>query len=101
MQRFVDPTNNDQFSIFENDTSFEIPKVEERQVEKVLRILNYLIDFGIQLKSFEATANYLQLSERELSKIIQFLIKNNIIALGHRFMFIGTGAEYSFIIENG
>ena len=35
-----------------------------------------------------------------MSKIIQGLIKNEVISYGYRFRFIGAGMEYSFLIEN-
>ena len=74
--------------------------INEEKKEKIIRILNFLIDYGIILNNFETTAKKLGLSDKELSNIIQYLIKRKIITLGHRFQFIGAGMEYAFIIEN-
>ena len=70
-------------------------------IDRIIKILNFIIQYGIPLNSLEKTATELGISEQELSKQIQFLIKNNVISLAYRFRFIGAGMEYSFLIENG
>ena len=76
--------------------------IEERiDTKRILKILNFIIQHGIMLNTFEKTANEMGMSELELSKLTQFLIKNEVISLGFRFRFIGAGMEYAFLIENG
>ena len=68
--------------------------------ERIMRVLNYLIDFGAPLINYENTAEKIGLPVNELSGILHFLIENRIIALAQRFKTIGAGKEYSFLIEN-
>ena len=76
--------------------------IEERiNITRILKILNFVIQHGILLNTFEKSATEMGMSEIELSKLIQFLIKNEVISLGMRFKFIGAGMEYAFLIENG
>ena len=73
---------------------------EERHDSKsILKILNFIIQHGILLNTFEKTANDLDITELELSKLTQFLIKNEVISLAFRFILIGAGMEYAFLIE--
>lgn len=67
---------------------------------RILKILNFLIEFTTILNNFENTAKKIGIPVEELSTIIHFLIEKKVVALGHRFKFIGAGREYSFIIEN-
>ncbi len=99
IQRFI--ANDKSLANITKEPNFAHQKIDELTLQKVLKILNYLIEYGIQLRSFDVTANFLQIPERELSKIIQFLVKKEVIALAHRFRFIGAGNEYAFIVENG
>ena len=68
---------------------------------RVLSILNYLIDRGFTLRSLDTTAKMLDIPIVEFNKLLHYLIQSEVIALAHRFLFIGAGNEYSFIIQNG
>lgn len=69
--------------------------------DRILKIINFILQYGITLKSFDVTAKSLDIPLHEFSKLLHFLIKTEIIALGHRFKFIGAGEEYAFIFRNG
>jgi hypothetical protein len=69
--------------------------------KKIIKILNFLVQYGIILNSFQKTAEELNISEQDLSKLIQYLIKNEVISLAYRFKFIGAGREFAFLIEGG
>ena len=69
--------------------------------KRILNIINFILKNGVALKSLEATAKNLDIPIHEFSKLFHFLIKSEIIILGHRFNYIGAGKEYSFIFLNG
>ena len=68
---------------------------------RILNIINFILKNGVTLKSLEATAKSLDIPIHEFGKLFHFLIKSEIIILGHRFNYIGAGREYSFIFLNG
>lgn len=86
---------------YSNSKSFKKPIEENLDQQRILKILNFIIKHGVPLNSFERTAETLNMPEIELSKLIQFLIKNEVITLVERFKFIGAGMEYAFLVENG
>lgn len=94
--------NNTQLG--KNTTNGRFKKIsfeENIDTQRILKILNFIIKYGVPLNTFEKTAENLGIPENELSKLIQFLIKNEVISLVERFKFIGAGREYCFLIENG
>lgn len=72
----------------------------ELKKERIMRVLNYLIDYGSYLVNYENTAEKIGIPVAEFGAIIHFLIESRIIALAQRFKTIGAGKEYSFLIEN-
>lgn len=92
-------------NITKNGKKVDKTKSELKDIDfignKVKRVLNYFIQYGISINSFNQVAQNLEISDRDLSNIMQYLIKNNVISLGFRFRFIGAESEYAFIIENG
>lgn len=76
-------------------------KNSELNKERIMLILNYIIDKGFTLRSLELTAKNLNIPILEFNKLLHYIIQSDIIALGHRFLFVGAGSEYSFVLQNG
>ena len=58
--------------------------------ERIIEVLNYLVDYGIPLVNFDTTAEKIGLPVNTFSEILQFLIDVKVIALAHRFKSIGA-----------
>ena len=76
-------------------------KNSELNKARIMQILNYILEKGFTLRSLEITAKRLDIPILEFNKLLHYIIQSDIIALAHRFLFIGAGSEYSFIIQNG
>jgi hypothetical protein len=74
--------------------------ITDLRKERIIAVLNYLVEYGIPMVNYVATAEKIGLPKHEFSSIIRFLIEKRIIGLAHRFKFIGAGHEYSFLIEH-
>ena len=74
--------------------------ISDLKRERIIEVLNYLVDYGIPLVNYDITAEKIGLPVNTFSEIFQFLIDTKVIALAHRFKSIGAGREYAFIFEN-
>ena len=90
---------------FDKKRKINIEELDESTFEmrknRIIKIINFILAYGITLKSANATAKSLDIPIHEFSRLLHYLIKTEVISLGYRFKFIGAGMEYSFIIING
>lgn len=65
------------------------------------QIINYLVNAGMIIGNYKDAAASISLGEAKLKELLRFLVKEQVMAFGSRFKFIGAGHEYNFIIEGG
>ena len=102
--RNLDSKNNMKL-YFNKKRKIYIEEIDESTIEmrksRIIKIINFILSYGITLKSANATAKSLDIPIHEFSRLLHYLIKTEVISLGYRFKFIGAGNEYSFLIKNG
>lgn len=90
-------SNSEQNDIDANNGGKELSDLKK---ERIIKVLNYLVEYGIPMVNYEVSAEKIGLTINEFGNILRYLIKSRVITLGYRFKHIGAGYEYCFLIEN-